>query len=123
MYTYEIRPADRLVILNFSDPASASACRDMMRRLWHDPQFSPLYNLLGDERTLETPFTAEDTHALTSFSIDNPERFHFRKMAICVSTETDFGMARMFGLLTDSHVAFETRVFRDWQEALDWVTG
>lgn len=41
------------------------------------------------------------------------------KLAICVSTEADFGMARMFGLLTDGRVDFETQVFRDWQPALD----
>lgn len=43
------------------------------------------------------------------------------KLAIVMSSDLDFGFGRMFQLLTEDHISKEINVYRDPDEASNWI--
>jgi len=45
------------------------------------------------------------------------------KMAIVMTTDLDYGYARMFQLLTEDYIDKEINVYRDSESALKWISS
>jgi hypothetical protein len=85
-----------------------------------DPRIVPGMAVLVDCRAVEPP----DSPQVVRYLADNIERLAARlrcgPVAVVVSGDAEYGMARMYQSLTDP-VHPQTLVFRDYDQALRWL--
>lgn len=115
---YKIDKEKRLVLttawgaLSFSD---AVAHKD---KLLGDPDFERTYSQIIDlTQITEFLLSNEDVRAFAKFSVFSPES----RRAIIAPGDLKFGMARMFATLRELQGERGIGVFRELEEALDWV--
>jgi|SRR5579863_2076392 hypothetical protein len=115
---YKIDKPNRFVISIASDPLSPDDILRHQQLLADDPEFDPSYSQLLDfsEVTLFN-FTAADVRILAQANLFSPNS----RRAIVAKSEVIFGLARMFEAFRDLAGESGIRVFRDRNEALDWV--
>ena len=87
-------------------------------KLLADPDFSPDFSQLWDLTNItEVELTSKDVHRLAQRSIFSPDS----RRAILVSRDLVFGLARMFEIYRDILGENGIRVFRNLDDALEWV--
>jgi ATP phosphoribosyltransferase regulatory subunit HisZ len=119
-YFYKIDKQRRLVM---STAAGVLSKADV---LWHqdqllkDPDFDPSFSQLSD-LTHVTRFdvTAAGMREMTARTIFSSES----RRAVIVKNELGYGLSRMFEILRESKGERGIRVFRNLEEALDWIVG
>jgi hypothetical protein len=90
-----------------------------LKAVYSERDFRPELNVLWDLRgaTL-TEFSSSDVAKVVDVVRGN---WTGGKAALVVARDSDFGMARMYELQHDRAASGEVRVFRDFEEAKDWV--
>src|SRR5208283_4961352 len=97
--------------------AEALAQRENLRK---HPDFDPSFSQLVDfTQVARIELKQEDMQSLAQASIFSSDS----RRAFVTSSDVVFGMARMFEALRDSIGDNGIRVFRNLDEALDWVLG
>ena len=89
------------------------------RRLREDPRFEPGMSLLVDCRDLDAPDDVEAVKTGANRVLRSGSSSGIGRVSFLVASEAEYGMARMFGSLTDP--ALETEVFRDLDRARAWL--
>ncbi len=115
---YKIDKERRLVISTASGVLAMADVLAHRERLFNDPDYDPNFSQLMDF-TPVTQFCIEpgEIRSLAQtmvFSADS-------RRAIVAPSDLLFGFARMYEILRDSAGETGIRVFRDRDEALDWV--
>jgi hypothetical protein len=115
---------DKLHMLVRTTATGTLTERDLLehkRKLMNDPHFEAGMRELSDVRGVE------DLHVtpkgvLSMMQIDEKHSSKLRsfKLAILVSQDFVFGMARMYQSLTEKNIPY-VGVFKDYQEALQWL--
>lgn len=122
-YQSRIWPDHRLHVLSFSGRLNAAIINEATAAYFASSRFSPDQNQIID-------LTAVDDYDLGFSSLMSVIRFKVPYMAkldrtvryvLLSPTETDFGMARMYQQMTDSHYAFGILTARSWPEAMRLV--
>ncbi len=91
------------------------------RALMQDPEFRPGMKELSDVRKVERlDITSEGVKKLVALDVDHALGLGEYRLAIVVSADIVFGMARMYEILTESHDE-NVRVFRAIDEAKAWL--
>jgi hypothetical protein len=91
------------------------------RRLAEDPEFKPEMKELSDVRAVERlEVTTEGVRRLVATDQEQAPQLSDYKLALVVSTDIVFGMARMYQTLTEESVE-NVRVFRELDEARAWL--
>ncbi|MBI1371862.1 MAG: hypothetical protein GC159_03760 [Phycisphaera sp.] len=85
-----------------------------------DPDFRPGLGVLVDCRDVKPDDSVEVIHYLAKHANQHAERLRCGAVAIVVSTDVEFGMARMYEMLTEATHP-HTEVFRDPDAALAWL--
>jgi len=115
---YKIDKERRLVMSTIFGVATMADGLAHQEKLRKDPDFDPSFSQLMDyTHVVRFEITAEDVRTLAQQSIFSP---HSRR-AMLVSGDLAFGLARMFEALRESFGEQGIRVFRNLDEALDWV--
>src|SRR5580704_9792301 len=87
-------------------------------KLLADPDFSPDFSQLWDlTHVTQVELTSKDVHRLAQRSIFSPDS----RRAILASRDLVFGLARMFEIYRDILGENGIRVFRNLDDALEWV--
>lgn len=87
-------------------------------RLLSDPDFDPSYSQLVDfTQITKFDLSAEDIRQMAQRKVFSPDS----RRAILVPNELAFGLGRMFESLRNTAGERGIRVFRNLEEALDWV--
>ncbi|MGH9741812.1 MAG: hypothetical protein ACRD51_05605 [Candidatus Acidiferrum sp.] len=87
-------------------------------RLVADPDFDSSYSQLLDfTHITRIDLTATDVQHLALRNIFSPQS----RRAILVPTDLGFGLGRMFEILRENAGEQGIRIFRNLEEALDWV--
>ena len=87
-------------------------------RLLADPDFDPSYSQLIDfTHTTKIDLTAADIQQLAVRNIFSPES----RRAFLVPNDLAFGLGRMYEILREAAGERGIRIFRNLDEALDWV--
>ena len=86
-----------------------------------DPAITPGISVFVDSRDVDPPDSPETIQRVAHNVAQNAARLQCGRTAILVATDVQYGMARMFMALTDL-VHPDVEVFRDEQEALQWLT-
>ena len=85
-----------------------------------DPLVVPGISVLVDCREVDPPDTTEVTNHIAARVSAIAEELHCGPVAIVVSSDTEYGMARMFVALTELKHSNKA-IFRCYDEALDWL--
>ena len=115
---YKIDKERRLVMTTVFGVVTLADGLAHQEKLRKDPDFDPSFSQLMDyTHVVRFEITAEDVRTLAQQSIFSP---HSRR-AMLVSGDLAFGLARMFEALRESFGEQGIRVFRNLDDALDWV--
>lgn len=86
--------------------------------LLKDPDFDSSFSQLMDlTHVTKLEHTSEDVRRVAQRSVFSPNS----RRAILVSADVAFGIARMFAMLREANGEKDIRVFRDLDDALEWV--
>ena len=115
---YKIDKERRLVLSSGTGVFNKEAAQSHQERLLADPEFDSSYSQLMDfTHVTQIDLTAADVQQLALRNIFSPES----RRAFLVTNDLGFGLGRMFEILRESAGERGIRVFRDLEEALDWV--
>ncbi len=115
---YKIDKENRLVMTTGSGILTLSDALAHQEKLQHDPDFDPAYaQLLDFSHVTKIEVTSEQMRRIAQNSVFSATS----RRAILVSNDTAYGLARMFAILRESSGDTGIEVFRNLDEALDWV--
>jgi len=115
---YKIDKERRLVMTTVSGVMNVADGLAHQKKLRNDPDFDPGFSQLMDfTHSTRIDLSREDIHRLAQTNLFSPDS----RRAILVRSDVAYGLARMFELLRDTMGEHGIRVFRDLDEALDWV--
>jgi hypothetical protein len=115
---YKIDRAHKLVLSTASGVFTLADALAHQDQLLADPAFDPAFSQLLDyTHVTKTELSTEDIRTLAVRSIF----WSSSRRAILVSRDLEFGFARMFEMLRESEGEKGIRVFRNLDEALEWI--
>jgi hypothetical protein len=115
---YTIDKERRLVMTSGAGPLTKEDVLGHMERLSADPDFEPDFCQLADFRYVtDTQFGPEEVRQFAQRDIYSP----CARRALLVKDDLQFGLARMFEIHRELRGETGIRVFRDYDEAMDWV--
>ncbi len=115
---YEIDKQRRLVISTGLEPLTLADALAHQDELARDADFDASFSQILDlTRVTMINLGANDIRRLAQKTIFSPES----RRAIIVSSDLVYGLGRMYEILREIAGGDGIRVFRDFDEALDWV--
>lgn len=115
---YKIDKKNRLVMSTASGAVTMAEILAHTQKLAADPDFDPTFSQLIDcTHISKIDVTSEDIRRLAQNNLFSSSS----RRAILVSSDAVFGFARMFEILRESAGENGIEVFRNLDEALDWV--
>jgi len=116
--SFHIDKARRLVTSTASGFLTAADILAHQRKLLGDPDFDPTCSQIVDCSAVSgIDLSAEDVRAVAATTIFSA---HSRR-AVVVTTDEQFGFARMFKMLREAEGEYGIQVFRDRSEAMRWA--
>jgi hypothetical protein len=116
--SYKIDKDRRLVMSTGSGVFKKDEVLSHQGELLADPDFNPNYSQLVDfTRVTKFDLSAADVRILAERDVFAPDA----RRAFIVPTELAFGLARMYGVHREDAGEKGIRIFRNKEEALDWV--
>jgi hypothetical protein len=115
---YKIDKERRLVMSTAFGVVTMADGLAHQEKLRKDPDFDPSFSQLMDyTHVVKFEITAEDVRALAQQSVFSPDS----RRAMLVRGDLAFGLARMFEALREDFGEQGIRVFRNLDDALDWI--
>ena len=115
---YKIDKERRFVMSSVSGVMGIAEGLAHQQKIRNDPDFDPSYSQLMDfTHATRVDLTGEDVRRLAETTIFSPDS----RRAILVRGYAEYGLARMFEILRETMGERGIRVFRDLDEALEWV--
>lgn len=115
---YKIDKERRFVLSSGTGVFNLEDARLHQERLLADPEFDPSYSQLLDfTHITQIDLTASDVQRLALRNIFSPDS----RRAILVPNDLAFGLGRMFEILREAAGERGIRVFRNLEDALEWV--
>jgi hypothetical protein len=115
---YEIDRQRRLVLSSGTGVLTKEDILGHMDRLSKDPDFDPDFSQLTDFTQITAlEIEPEDVRQLAQRKIFSP---HSRR-ALLVKDDLQYGLARMFEIYRELNGETGIRVFRNLDEALEWI--
>jgi hypothetical protein len=116
--TYEIDKERRLVVSTATGPFAMADGLAHQERLRKDPDFDPGFSQLMDLTAVtEYEIGVAEIQVLAQRGLFSS----VSRRAIVVQSDLGYGLARMFEMFRENAGELGIRVFRDREEALDWV--
>ncbi len=117
---YTIDKKNRAVYLTAAGRAVHDDFADVIDRLAEDEDFKPGMGLLCDYSKLEFNIPADEVEALSVRMRKLSHVFSGCRVALISAGDLEYGLMRMFSLIS-SEAQFETRVFRQIENAREWL--
>jgi hypothetical protein len=115
---YKIEKERRLVLSSATGVITKEDFLGHMDRLSNDPDFDPDFSQVVDFTQIDAlEIEPEDVRQLAERNIFSPRS----RRAFVVKDDLQFGLARMFEIHRELRGEIGIRVFRTFDEALDWV--
>ena len=119
--SYRIDVERNLVLTTGSGTLTDNDIIQFKARLLQDPDFKPGMKELSDIRGIDQlDITPSGVQAMVQQDARNSAEVASHKLALVVSKEVAYGMARMYQTLTQSNIE-TVGVFRDIDEARAWL--
>lgn len=119
--SYEIDEAKGLVVTRASGDLTDQDILQLKARLVADPKWTPGMRELSDVRSIDRlSVTAVGVRHMALRDERDARALASYRLAIVVSRDEVYGMARMYQIMTEQTVP-NVRVFRDIEEAKNWL--
>lgn len=119
--SYVIDPERHLVLTTASGTLTDDEVIQFKDRLVRDPGFTPGMSELSDVRGVDRlEVTSAGVRAMVQQDEEAATHVASHKLALVVSQDVAYGMARMYQTLTESHMK-HMGIFRDIDEARAWL--
>jgi len=116
--SFHIDKARRLVTSTASGFLTAADVLAHQRKLLGDPNFDPTCSQIVDCTAVTgIDLNAEDVRTVAATTIFSA----YSRRAVVVTSDEQFGFARMFKMLREAEGEYGIQVFRDRAEALRWA--
>jgi hypothetical protein len=116
--SYTIDKERGLVISTATGVLTRADILGHQQHLVKDPDFNPSLSQISDFTTVTgLDLRAADVEAVAERNMFSPGS----RRALLVKTDEQFGLARMFASLRDAEGEHGIRVFRDREQAMNWV--
>ena len=117
-FFYKIDKKQRLVMTTVSGVMTLADGLSHQNTIRNDPEFAPTFSQLMDlTHATRIDLTQQDIHRLAQTNVFSPNS----RRAILVKTDVAYGLARMYELLRETMGEHGIRVFRNLDEALEWI--
>jgi len=114
----EVDSHNRIVFSRVDGVLDFAACKEHMTRLRADPTFQQTYSQVLDFRNVDRlELSPDEVRILAKQTVFSPTS----RRAFLVSTDLQFGLARMFGTHRDINGEGFVGVFRTVDQAADWI--
>jgi hypothetical protein len=117
---YEINSEAQLLTLTAIGEVTLDEESDCFARWSGDPHYHKAMPILLDNRERTTEASSDHVRKVAGLAEKNQEIIGEARCAIVVSSHVEYGMARMFSLISDSE-PMAVKVFRDIAEARQWL--
>jgi len=115
---YKIDKERRVVISSGSGVVTLADGMAHQQRLLNDPDFDPSFSQIADfAQITQFEISASDLEKLAEKNIFSAQS----RRALIVPTDVGFGLGRMFEIMRENLGEENIRIFRNLDEALDWV--
>jgi hypothetical protein len=115
---YKIDKERKLVMSSGSGVLTLEDILTHQERLLRDPEFEASFSQLSDlTQVTKVDMTADQVRLAAKKDLFSPRS----RRALVVRNDLQYGLARMFEMYRDSAGEVGIRVFRNLDEALDWV--
>ena len=116
--SYKIDKERRLVMTSGTGVLTKEDIQGHMDRLLADPEFDPTFSQLVDFREITAvEFGPEEVRQFAQRKIYSS----ISRRAFLVTNDLQFGLARMFEIYRELNGETGIRVFRTFEEAMDWI--
>lgn len=93
-----------------------------LKRIYEMTDYSSSMNVIWDVRESDMSFfQTTDVHVIRDFVSRHWGGNEGSRAALVVSREADYWLSRLYAILSEGSVKGEVRVFRDMEEAMQWV--
>jgi hypothetical protein len=117
---YKIDKENRLVISTGTGVLTMADALEHQKRLLKDPDFERSFSQLLDfTQVTDVQLSAEEIRSLSQATVFSANS----RRAFLVNSDLKFGLARMFAVFRETFGEKGIRVFRNSDDALDWVLG
>lgn len=117
----EIDPILRLRIISFEGAVSDDDLLAFFPRYWKSPDYDPLLDEFYDDSGVsEVTISGSGVRKLAEINLEMHLEAPGVKVAVYAPSDVAFGLNRMYQALVEP-TASEMQVFRDRDEALDWL--
>jgi hypothetical protein len=117
---FKINKEHRLVLSTASGVFTVADALAHQENLRKHPDFDPSFSQLMDfTQVTRIELKEEDVQRLAQASIFSPDS----RRALVTTSDVAFGLARMFEMLRDTMGEKGIRVFRNLDDALEWILG
>ena len=121
-YSYSIDEQHRVVRVRVTGHDTLLVNKARIQESTSDPYWKPGYNVLVDLReTYKLDFSVPDIEELAALHELLGTTIGDGKLAVVASSDVVYGVSRMWEIVTESHTFMTTNVFRDLEEAEDWL--
>ncbi|MCL7486910.1 MAG: hypothetical protein M8357_01890 [Desulfobulbaceae bacterium] len=117
---YQIKKEDNLpyYLVQLSGPLCLDQLEKCYVEIINHPQWKPDTDILWDaQQCIFDHLDSEDLNSIGTMTLKYKEKRGRGKAAWVVAREIDFGVSRMFDILSEGKVAFHFRVFKNMQNA------
>lgn len=110
------------VLITASDNPAAETELAVYQEMMADPAFHPGIDILLDNRARSTGADSAHVKKMSRHTNNSSAELQGCRCAIVVENDVEYGMARMYDLISDSN-PLRVRVFRVMKEAEDWLAS
>ena len=121
-YNFRFQKNRSIVEVRASGKATAASFAELDMDLVGHRKWIPGMNILFDFIELDlSSISAADVNENSSFVRSLSDKFGNGKIVCIMNKEIDFGIARMWEILTQDGISAEIRIFRSISEAKSWI--
>jgi len=121
---FKVEYTDDIFICTSSGIADAGAVVDLIDTMLSHANWKPGTPRCYDISNMETgSLTVDDIRRIAGFGGDRKDETGGGRVAVVVSRDLEFGLARMLTVYLSNLVESDYRVFRSRDEALDWLAA
>ena len=102
--------------------AEVSGFNSFLSEIFEHPRWEPGADILFDHRNLIlSSFRTEDVRSVSKIVTQYIAKIGNGKWAFIISGNFAYGMTRMWQIITEEKAPMEINIFKDRDEALDWL--
>jgi hypothetical protein len=108
-------------VLKYEGEVDIEQIDQLIQTLIQDPDYSRGLNILSDLRKLTSTYSYQQMHDVVDKFPDPGEMAGKTKSAVLVTHDVTYGMARIWGSITDDRTVANAQVFKSLAKALEWL--